>query len=64
MDLPQVELSKLLVSSKLIGDLGIMESPEGGGEATEEPRSQKILGRAKKIFHLMLFLQSVPNPKD
>ena len=64
VDLPKVELSKLVVPPQLPGDLGIMKGPEGGGEATEGPRSQKILGRAKEVFHRMLFLQSIPNPKD
>jgi len=31
VDLPKVELSKLLVPPQLPGDLGIMEGPEGGG---------------------------------
>ena len=31
VDLPKVELSKLVVPPQLPGDLGIMEGPEGGG---------------------------------
>ena len=64
MNLPNIELSKLLVPTKFGAHFGVVKCPKRSGEAAPQARSHEFLRGAKKILYVMILLQGVSYPKD
>ena len=64
VDLPDIEMAQLLISPEPAGDRLVVPSPERGEKGKGFSGSQKFFRGADVIFHLVVLLERVPDPKN
>lgn len=64
MDLPEIEPPQFLITAQAGGGGRIVKCPPWGRETAPRRCAEKVCRGSKKVFHLMILLQRVPDSQN